>query len=78
MYASLPHRGFSHCCYGIPISTDHTARSSLCLCGLLRNTVRRVLTELPSSAYVTGGAGRLLPWVGLVVNTVIVLRAARV
>ena len=78
MYASLPHRRFSHCCYGMPISTDYTARSCSCPCGLLHNTVRRSLTELPASAYVTGGAGRLLPWVGLVVNTVIVLRAARV
>jgi hypothetical protein len=55
-----------------------TARSSLCLCGLLRNTVRRILTELPASAYATGGPGLFLPWVGLVANTVIVMRAARV
>jgi hypothetical protein len=57
MYASLPHRTFWHPCYGIPVFADQTARSSSCLCGLLHNTVRRVLIELPSRPYVPGGIG---------------------
>jgi hypothetical protein len=60
------------------MSTDYTARSASCLCGLLHNTVGRVLTELPARVYVAGGAGLFLTWVGLVVNTVIMLPAARV
>ena len=59
-----------------PLTLLCATAAMVCLCGLLHNTVRRVLIELPSSAYVTAGAGMFLLWVGLVVNTVVLLRAA--
>lgn len=47
----------------------------VCLCGLLHNTVHRILTEVTDNAHVSSGAGMFMLWVGLVVNTVILLQA---